>query len=213
MGTAYRPSHEQFKPVPFGLRPGRESALKERHASSCFVTEDNGRTWRPFGADRDKQSPYEVDTRREGVFGFRLLIHNQSGQSARQPQPGERADTTVVVDMSPPRVRLLEAKFVEGKTRAVDIRWHAVDTYLGKSPVQLSFAPRANGPWSVVVSDLENTGRYTWIPANPLPAQVYLRVEVRDKANNLGTDQSLEPVGGAARHRPQGIIRSVRPIQ
>ena len=94
------------------------------------MTEDRGQSWRPFGIDADRTSPFEVETDREGQFGFRLLIHDEAGNSARPPQPGETPDLAVVVDMTPPKVHLEAAELARDQPNAVVVKWQATDRYL-----------------------------------------------------------------------------------
>ncbi len=49
-----------------------------------------------------------------------------------------------------------------------------------------------------VASGLENTGRYTWTPDDRVPSSVYLRLEVRDEAGNIGTYDTPDPVAIAS---------------
>ena len=177
-----------------------------------WITENAGETWRPFGVDSDRISPFEVQTEREGVYGFRLLIHDSAGNSARPPQPGEAPDLTVVVDMTRPKVQLISATYSPERPNSVSIRWQATDDYLKTRPVKISFAPLPTGPWSMIDSDVPNNGDFEWAPEHRLPGKVYIRVEATDEAGNVGMDQSPQAVGMSP-NGPRGIIRQVRPIE
>ena len=81
---------------------------------------------------------------------------------------------------------------------------------LDARPIALSFGPGAGGPWTPIAAGLENTGSYRWRLDNRVPDRIYLRLEVRDEAGNVGTFETAEPVS-LDRHRPEGRIRGVRP--
>ena len=137
-----------------------------------WMTDDNGNTWQPYGLDRDLLSPFLVELDREGIFGFRLLIHNLDGSSARPPQPGDEADLWIGLDWTAPRARWLKAEVMTApSTQTVLLQWQAEDEHLTDRPIRLSYAPGPDGPWSVIADDLANTGSFAWGPAQPLPAQ------------------------------------------
>jgi hypothetical protein len=176
-----------------------------------WITENDGQTWRPYGLDPDRMSPMLVELDHEGVFGFRLLIHNQEGISARPPQPGDEADLWIGLDWTPPRAELQLAEPVAGTTPlTLRIQWRAEDEFLTELPIELSYAPGPDGPWSQVTGPLANTGSYTWVPTERLPARAYLRLQVRDRAGNVATDRPMTPLGASA--EPQAVIRGLRAV-
>jgi len=166
-----------------------------------------------WGTDDDMQSPFDVAVREEGVFGFRVVIVSRSGMSGRSPRSGDLADIWVGVDTTAPRAKLVSATYGSGaQAGQLTIRWDASDSYLGPRPVSLLFADSADGPWTSIASALPNTGEFAW-PADPqLPPQIYLRLEVRDEAGNVGVDQLTNPirVDGLA---PRARIRGVKPLR
>ena len=83
---------------------------------------------------------------------------------------------------------------------------------LAARPVTLSFSERPDGPWSTIAAGLDNTGLYNWRFDNRVPGHVYLRLEVRDEAGNVGEFQTANPIT-LDPNRPQGHLRSVLPIQ
>ncbi len=177
-----------------------------------WITDDDGNTWEPYGIDRDLQSPFLVDLDREGIYGFRLLIHNQDGVSARPPQPGDEPDLWIGLDWTPPQARWLKAELIAApSTQTIMLQWQANDDHLTDRPVRLSFAPNADGPWSVIVDELANTGSYAWAPAQAIPSRTYLRLEVTDRAGNVTTVPMDEPIGPGS-GGPKGIIRGIRPV-
>ena len=81
---------------------------------------------------------------------------------------------------------------------------------LAPRPVSLSYGPAPSGPWTAIATGLENTGRYTWWMDGRVPEQVYLRLEVRDEAGNVGSFVTPSPIAVDPRHAPLRI-REVRP--
>jgi len=177
-----------------------------------WATADGGNSWRMWGTDDDRQSPFEVVADQEGVFGFHVVVVGGNGLVGRRPRGGDLPDVWVGVDTTPPTARLTGAVYGEGPhIGKLFIRWEADDLNLGERPVTLQFAENAEGPWTVIASGLPNNGEYGW-PADPrLPDRVYLRLELRDAAGNTAVDSLKEPVEleGLA---PKARIRSILPL-
>ena len=100
---------------------------------------------------------------------------------------------------------------MDPETSELTIHWEAGDDVPDPRPISLSFSASAQGPWTPIASGLENTGSYRWRLDGRVPDRIYLRLEVRDEAGNVGTYDTAEPVA-LDRHRPAGRIRGVRPL-
>ncbi len=178
-----------------------------------WATADGGHTWRLWGTDDDLQSPFDVTVQQEGIFGFHVVVVGRNGMSGRRPRTGDLADVWVGIDTTVPVARLVSATYGEGaQTGKLVIRWQASDQHLDSHPITLLFSESADGPWTTIASALPNDGQFAW-PADPqLPRRVYLRVEVRDAAGNVSSDQTSEPVSidGLA---PKARIRGIQPVR
>lgn len=177
-----------------------------------WATEDGGQTWKLWGTDDDRQSPFDVEVEREGILGFRVVIVGRNGLVGPKPRSGDPADIWVGVDRTRPIARFVSATYGDG-TRAghLVIRWNAEDTNLARHPVTLLFGEAVDGPWIIIASALPNDGEYSWAADPQLPPQVYLRLEVRDQAGNIGSDQTDQAIridGLAPKARIRGLMRS-----
>ncbi len=173
-------------------------------------TRDGGRTWSSFGVDSDNRSPMPVNVDADGVYGFRVVVQSGSGFGGRQPAEGDTPDIWIGVDLTKPTGRIISALVAADGSELV-ISWEASDDVLDPRPITLSFGSSAQGPWTPIASGLENTGNYHWRLDSRVPDRIYLRLEVRDEAGNLGVFDAAEPVS-LDRHRPEGRIRGVRPL-
>ncbi|MCA9226669.1 MAG: hypothetical protein KDA47_13700, partial [Planctomycetales bacterium] len=176
-----------------------------------WVTRNGGQKWDYWGVDKDRTSPLNVEVDRDGIYGFSIVVIGNNGLASRQPQPGDLADLWVGVDSTAPTTRLTSANYGQGnEVGQLIIRWQADDPRLTERPVTLSFSDQANGPWTTIAASLPNNGQYNW-PADPrLPEQIYLKIEVRDEAGNIGVDQLTEPIDVQGL-TPKGRIRGFRP--
>jgi len=164
-----------------------------------WVTRD-GRTWQKFKEDTGNgqtgpQPPFIVEVNDEGQYGFTLVARSGVGLGERPPQVGDPPQVWVEVDLTKPIVRIQNIdppRSVED--RNLTIAWSASDKNLGRQPITLSYSELAEGPWTPIASNLENTGRYVWpMPLN-LPFRIYVKVEAADRAGNVGSAQTANPI-------------------
>jgi len=177
-----------------------------------WCTRDGGRTWASLGRDDDHRSPFVVNVDGEGLYGFRMVIETSTGVRGAAPHPGELPEVWVGIDTTKPVLRLLPTDAAEAaKTGELTIRWEADDQGLAARPIALYYALEPNGPWNVLATGLENTGRYMWHVDPRIGDRVWLKVDARDEAGNLQSVRSSDPIE-ILRVRPQGRILNVRPI-
>ena len=177
-----------------------------------WITRDGGRTWQAWSTDPDGQSPMEVSLDQEGVYGFRVVVTGRNGHAGAIPTPGEPADVWVGVDTTAPKARLTGAQYgTERQSGQLDIRWEADDMLLAARPVTLLFSETPDGPWTIVATGLPNTGAYNWTVDARTPQRIYLRLEVRDEAGNVGADQLREPINLEGL-QPKARVRGIQPI-
>ena len=176
-----------------------------------WATHDRGQTWTKWSDDPDRTSPLDVDVRRQGVYGFRIVVENNEGLAIPPPQPGDAPDIWVAVDKTNPQARLTSAQYGTGaKSGMLDIQWKASDDNLAERPVTLEYTNNPAVGWQTVVDNLPNTGQFSWRVDRHVPQQVYLRLEVSDLAGNLGVHELPQPINTRGLV-PKAWIRTVRP--
>jgi len=174
-------------------------------------TTDGGRSWRQWNTDGDRQSPVEVAVNDDGIYGFRVVVENKNGFGEAPPKPGEPAEIWVGVDRVKPQARLIAAEYGSGHDEGhLRIQWQARDEKLAARPVTLLASDGSQGPWRTIAAGLPNDGVYRWKIDEQAPRRVYLRIEVRDAAGNVGLHELAQPVSTEPL-RPQGRIRGLVP--
>lgn len=181
-------------------------------AVELWGTRDGGKTWQSFGTDAKGQSPMLVTVPEEGIYGFRMSLL-QNGMAGRPPLSGEVPRTWIGVDLTRPTARITQAR--QGAGRDADklfITWEAADNRaLAEKPIALSYSERAGGPWIPIAIEVPNTGQYAWQLKASLPQRVYLRLEVRDAAGNIGTYEMPDPAA-LDLSAPAVPVRDLRPL-
>jgi hypothetical protein len=176
-------------------------------------TKDGGRVWQSLGLDQDNRSPMRVTVPAKGVYGFRIVVDGGNGVAAPTPQAGEQPELIVGVDMSAPQAELRAPELGQGPLAGhVLVRWSATDSNLAPRPIGLFYSAAAEGPWTTIATDLDNAGEYAWRLGRDAPPRVFLRLEARDEAGNVGIQQSPTAVD-LNLPRPTGRLRNVRPVQ
>jgi hypothetical protein len=178
-------------------------------AIELYGSVDSGRSWSLWGKDPDRSSPFDIETKEEGVFGFRIVVVGRNGLASPRPQSGETPDIVVVIDKQKPQARITGAQYGEGdRIGSLVIQYEVEDANLMTRPIALSFSDDVQGPWTTIAAGLRNDGDYVW-PADPqLPRKLYLRIDATDQAGNVGTyilDQPIDAQGLAPRARIRGF--------
>jgi hypothetical protein len=163
-------------------------------AVDLWLTLDQGQTWRRFAEDMDLRSPINVDLPAEGIYGLTLIVRNRAGLGKEAPMRGDAPEMLVEVDLTAPLVLLKAPQPIKDRRDQLTLSWEASDRYLTESPVTLSWSDKADGPWNEIVANLANTSRYLWTMPARMPHRIYLKLEARDRAGNIGVAQSAEPV-------------------
>jgi hypothetical protein len=171
-------------------------------------TTDGGHTWTQYGVDADNRSPMTVQVDGEGTYGFRITVQSGSGLGGQPPVAGDSPEIWVGIDLTKPTCSILDAQVSEDSSE-LTIRWEAADDALEPRPISISYAPAADGPWTPIAAGVENAGSYRWRIEKRVPDRVYLRLEARDEAGNVGVYETAEAIA-LDRHRPEAHIRGVR---
>jgi hypothetical protein len=141
----------------------------------------------PPGDEQGKQA-ITFDVATEGVYGLTLLARSGVGLGDRPPQVGDRPQLWIEVDTTKPAVKLAGVVVGNGADKGkLTINWSAFDKNPMATPISLSYAEKADGPWKAFAEKLPNNGRYVWsMPPDGVPYQFHVKVEAVDLAGNIG---------------------------
>ncbi len=208
VGSAYQCKSRAFA-LDYAIEALGGGALSE---VELWGTEDGGRTWQQWGSDPDRQSPFDVQVGNDGLFGFRMVIVGSNGLVSNRPKDGDQADMWINVDTTAPTAKITRAVYGEGDDDGMlVIDYTCQDSHLVDRPITLSYSKSLDGEWETIATGQKNSGLYIWKPSPNLPNQIYLRLEVADKAGNIGTHRLELPIDTKGLG-PLGRIQGFRPI-
>jgi hypothetical protein len=176
-----------------------------------YVTTDDGATWEKSIADPNVVLPQNTDPQagvpvrgsvtvqlaKEAVsYGFCLVVKSRAGRGKPPPKNGlDLPQIRVELDATPPVAELYAPQPDPARHDTLVLCWNASDRNLASNPISLEWSAQRDGPWTFIgAAQLPNTGKYTWqVPPN-IPPSVYLRLTVRDTADNSAVAQTNDPV-------------------
>lgn len=177
-----------------------------------WTTTNEGRTWQIWGNDPDNQSPFPVEVKDEGKYGFRVVIHSNDGLTGQGPSSGDAPDMWVLVDTSSPLAKITSVPYGRGEEAGrLVINYSVADPFLTLRPITIGYASNPEGPWNLIGDGIRNEGRFVWKPTRDVPDRIFLRIDAIDRAGNVGThvlSQSID-VSGLI---PRGTIHGVTPV-
>jgi hypothetical protein len=152
------------------------------------------REWKKYDAPMQAKA-YVVEVDEEGIYGFTLLAKSGIGLGKHPPAPGDQPQVWVIVDLTPPTIELHEVTpNIIPQNEQVTLKWSASDKNLSRKAISLYYAEKEDGPWKLIASNLENSGKYVWQVPSDAPPQFLVRAEAIDLAGNIGRVQWPHPV-------------------
>ena len=155
----------------------------------------DGVQWKSWASDPDSQSPFPVSVDQNGTFGFRIVVHSKDGLTGIGPSTGDPADIWITVDTEKPVTRINSVPYGRGREAGqLVINYTVADPELTLRPITLAYSSTRSGPWSIIDENLSNEGQHLWKPGTDVPKKIFLRIEARDKAGNVGIHLLQQPI-------------------
>ncbi len=155
----------------------------------------DGIQWESWASDPDSRSPFPVSVEQNGTYGFRIVVHSKDGLTGTGPSTGDPADIWITVDTEKPQTRINSVPYGRGREAGqLVINYTVNDSELTLRPITLAYSGTASGPWIIIDENLSNTSQHLWKPGTEVPQKIFLRIEARDKAGNIGTHLLQQPI-------------------
>ncbi len=215
--------------VPYQLEAGPSGISK----IELYVTRDDGKSWSKWSVHDGEQKPLRValDTRAnvqpEGPYGFRLVPISGAGISELPPTEGAVPDFRVLVDLSPPLIKVYAPEADPNRPGVLTLKWEIKDKNPLKDGVAIAWSDTLAGPWKPIGSEtgstivagagtdltvrLADTGSFAWKLPEKVPARVYLRMTAWDAAGNKSEVTTPDPVL-VDLTKPRARIQDIIPV-
>jgi len=175
-----------------------------------WYTRDLGQSWQKLCEDNKRQSPAEINLPGDGIYGVSLVISNGRGFGGTPPVPGDTPDSWIEVDTTKPIAELVQIRAGTGDdSGALHIAWSARDKNLTSDSVELQYAAAREGPWQIIAKGLKSEGIYRWVPPVEVGPHAFIRLTVRDQANNVAAAETPQPVPLDDASRPRGRVLGI----
>ena len=150
-------------------------------------TRDGGAHWQRFGRDDDNRSPILVTVDAEGLYGFRVVVESGNGMSSDPPRDGDLPEVWINVDLDQAgRPHYRRRRFPRTGRSDDPLGCQRLGARIAarvplvqpdSRPVPGPRSPRA---WRTAAA---SSGGST----PTCREQIYLKLEVRDEAGNVGS--------------------------
>ncbi len=142
-----------------------------------------------------REASFRASLPGEGAYGISLSIKSGVGYGDPPPKAGEAPQMWVVIDLTKPQVKINRVQAQRSADGGVlTIQWSAHDTYLETQPITILYADENKGNWQPIARSIDNQGQYVWRLPPEVPPRIFVRVEARDKAGNVGQATTEQPV-------------------
>jgi hypothetical protein len=213
--------------LPYQLEAGPSGISK----IELYVTRDDGKSWNKWSVHDGEQRPLRValdargNVQPEGVYGLRLVPISGAGISEHPPAEGAAPDFRVLVDLTPPSIKMYAPDADAAQPGTLTLKWKIEDKNPAKDGVAVAWSETPAGPWKSIGMEtggaivagagsdapvrLADTGSFAWKLPEKVPAKVYLRMTAWDAAGNKSEVTTPNPVLvdlTKPRARIQGIL-------
>ncbi len=147
--------------------------------------------WEKFGTDFTAATPINWAPP-EGIWEIYIRPFTNAQLAAPAPSaatpPLASLTAKFIIDRTPPVVTLIypPPKAILRGNDTYTIKWEATDLYLRSAPVTIEYS-RDGQQWDVIAANIPNKGSLDWVTPINMTVSGQLKIEVRDKADNVGT--------------------------
>jgi hypothetical protein len=195
--------------IPFSIDPGDRRIRQVL----LHVSEDYGRTYQYVASVLPTEKQFRFSARADGWYWFTVQTVDQDDRRSPPDLSTALPGLKVCVDTRPPVVTLRAAT---SREHALAIEWDVRDENSGPDLTTLRAAYRPAGvtaaPWIDLPVQQLASGQQAWTPAGNA-AQYEVRLQVRDKARNIGENVITLTTLGGRPGAPVSQTTSPDPVQ
>jgi hypothetical protein len=198
------PTRQTLFAIPFQVDKGLSHA-SEPVEVQLYVSSDLGGTWHLYQQVPPNRNRFLFQARGDGEYWFLIRTVDRAGQV--RPRQGNQPGLRVVVDTSPPELKLDASRASGGQITA---HWQVSDQNLNPESLKIQYRSAGATTWqtvaidrqAMVVQGITRSGEVTWWPQAG-SGRLEIRAEVSDTAGNTAVTHaqaesapsSLSPAG------------------
>lgn len=185
-----------------------EGAVQRLRQVELYYSTDQGRVWRHVQTVAPNERGFQFYAERDGHFAFAVRTVDVDGRAYPAATDSLVPGLVVCVDTQPPVVRLSPFTHQDG----VGVEWDVRDDNLDLSKLRLEGRAAGATSWQTLQTEPDARGR--WIRQGGAAGLDEVRLQVLDRAGNLGEsqtslsgrriDQRTYPPGAGAAAGPAG---------
>jgi hypothetical protein len=163
---------------------------KEATLLTLYVSTDLGKTWKKEANAKPSDEFFKYLAPGDGTYWFSVSFVNRAGETVPARESELQPQLKIVVDTKRPQVKL---QAVERQGTQVTVAWEARDDHLDLNTLQVQYKPQGASAWrAIALTPGTSTGRKQFDVGSP--GSVSIRLNVKDRAGNVGEDQ-IEMLG------------------
>lgn len=188
------PMNRRSFTIPIVIEQARRADIKQL---ILYVSMDEGKEWNQVAVATSDKTAFPFNAPRDGIYWFSVGVVDQQGKqtplSPYQVPPAQK----VQVDTEKPIVRILTA---DRQGDDAVVTWEIQEDQPDMASLKMEYRPADSqssfGPWTMVPLGAPTLRGETRFRLNG-PAAVAVRLELKDKVDNLGTATKEIPAGAA----------------
>jgi hypothetical protein len=163
--------------IPFDMDPNRHV-----RQVLLYVSSEDGKTMEQVSSAGPGDNHFVYNAKKDGWYFFVVQVETQDGRFSPTNVKLAPPSLRICVDTVQPIVRL---KQVAPQKGTVAVEWEVNDVNLDLSTLRLQYSTANSNRWIRLNCRQMEHAQFDWTPNSPGPFDV--RLEVKDKAGNLGT--------------------------
>lgn len=189
-------SNRRVLSISYEVQDISHSTSGHQFDSWLYYTTSSGLNWSLYGPDEEQGSPVSFVARSDGLYGFKVVSVDISGQREDAPVAGTTPDVLVRIDTVAPEVELLSPQpydlWSEGTLRT--IRWNVKDDAMDEvGAVSLYYACGEQRDWLLLREGLPRAGELEWRVPFSENGKVFIQARAKDISGNLGLSADRPP--------------------
>jgi hypothetical protein len=193
--------------IPIVLKAGKQAEIRQL---VLYFSEDEGQTWQTWREAPPTEKDFVFRAPHDGKYWFIVGQEDQQGNKIPADPHRVRPNQRIVVDTAPPRVQIATAE--RRPNGEVFLRWTIAEDNPDPRSLRLDYHTAEMRPdqWTPLPIDPQSpSSEKQFNPGST--GEVRVRVQIKDRAENVGQDEKVIPASGGPAPAPAfSVIPTMR---